>query len=439
MNGGLKMGIGRQYYVGAYHEVNLRISEEVGIMGWKKQPTFSLGDLIFMYNTTSKKIEVCFQLVSRSSNDTPIWEEELNSKPKRIIYKYRYNVSVMSYNLNLSLDEIYQLEPFKSDPKSIIILKSIPRSIEDDKFSAFKAFLSNKSGINNYSPYTIQELCNKTFMKREMIQEYEHLLLNKRQIIFYGPPGTGKTFLAIEFSKYLADKYGGQYKIIQFHPSYGYEDFIEGIRPYTTERDDLNYKTTDSVFKDYCNMAKQNYGKYILIIDEINRGNLPKIFGELLYSLEYRDPNGSEDVQLPYSKEMFRIPENILIIGTMNSADRSTALVDYALRRRFYFISIMPSHDILMQFLNKNRITLRIKNEIINIFDRINSDIKENIGSQFQLGHSYFMNKSTDVKEIIRIWRYSIRPILEEYYFDQNPTLIDEYEKIILNIGNEQT
>jgi 5-methylcytosine-specific restriction protein B len=165
-------------------------------------------------------------------------------------------------------------------------------------------------------------------------------ITRSKQVIFYGPPGTGKTYIGKAIAQYLATKENTE--IIQFHPSFSYEDFFEGFRP--TEKSDgsVSLEKVDGPLKRIAASARSNPDKqYVLIIDEINRGNLAKVFGELYFLLEYRD----EEISLMYSKaEKFSLPTNLIFIGTMNTADRSIALVDRAIRRRFklFFLQQRP-------------------------------------------------------------------------------------------------
>lgn len=272
--------------------------------------------------------------------------------------------------------------------------------------------------------YSMQELEKTTSLTAKTFAEWESILNEKKQAIIYGPPGTGKTFVASEFAKYISAKYGGRYDVIQFHPSYSYEDFIEGIKPKLV-KGNITYEPTDGTFKEFCKCAARadrKDAKYILLIDEINRGNLSKIFGELIYSLEYRGLG--REVILPYTKELFTIPDNVWIIGTMNSADRSIAVVDYALRRRFYFIDFMPSVAILTKFLDSKSVTLNKeeRKQLVNMFNEVNLQISSipSLGPQCQIGHSYFMRENLSIPLIRQIWKYAVKPILEEYFFE-NP------------------
>ena len=266
--------------------------------------------------------------------------------------------------------------------------------------------------------------------------------------ILYGPPGTGKTYNSIFYSVGIIEKNRIIFKIknnnedilkkfkeykdknlikfITFHQSYGYEDFIEGIRPgLDNESKDLKYIIHSGVFKDICNKAKNDReNNYVLIIDEINRGNISKIFGELISLIEPSKREGEKEeleVTLPYSKELFTIPKNIYIIGTMNTADRSIALLDIALRRRFNFIEIMPQYDIL-----KNE---KIENiELDLLLSTINERIEFLLDREHTIGHSYFLNINT-FEDLIQVFRNSIIPLLQEYFYD-------DFEKIKSVLGD---
>ncbi len=200
------------------------------------------------------------------------------------------------------------------------------------------------------APY-LRYLHKKTYLDAIDLVEIESLLLDKKQIIFEGPPGSGKTFLADLFARYFTEnplegEHDERIEVVQFHQSYGYEDFVQGIRPVTDGEGRLQYRVMPGIFLQHCERARANPDKrFVLIIDEINRGNLSRIFGELLMLLEYRD----KKVRLPYAagdgvaeQSHLQIPPNLYLIGTMNSTDRSLAMIDYALRRRFFFYRLLP-------------------------------------------------------------------------------------------------
>ena len=257
--------------------------------------------------------------------------------------------------------------------------------------------------------------------------------------ILYGPPGTGKTYNSVFYSVGIIEKNESIFKLknddkvfkkfkeykdknlikfITFHQSYGYEDFIEGIRPYLKEESkDLKYTLHSGIFKDMCKRAKSDKkNNYVLIIDEINRGNISKIFGELISLIESSKREGEKEemeVILPYSKEKFTIPKNLYIIGTMNTADRSIALLDIALRRRFNFMEIMPEYSILKEVED-------VKVDLL--LSSINEKIEFLLDREHTIGHSYFLNIST-FEELVKVFKNSIIPLLQEYFYD-------DFEKI---------
>lgn len=256
------------------------------------------------------------------------------------------------------------------------------------------------------------------YLDDKWIEEVNELLDDKRQVIFYGPPGTGKTYVA----QRLAEQYaaGGRVELIQFHPSYTYEDFVQGYRPVEDESGNVTFKLRRGPLLDLAKAAEKGTNTCVLVIDEINRGNLAKIFGELYFLLEYR----GHTIKLQYGKE-FKLPENLVIIGTMNTADRSIALVDAALRRRFHFVPFFPDRwpikGLLRRWLKANVPKME---SVADLVDRVNGMLDDR---DFQIGPAYFIKKDLDQRWLDRIWRYSVIPYLEEHFFDE-PERVAEFD-----------
>ena len=245
-------------------------------------------------------------------------------------------------------------------------------------------------------------------LETSYLEDVDWLLRDRKQLIFYGPPGTGKTFVAEAFAEWFAGSHE-RVETIQFHASYAYEDFVEGIRP-DLDTKDLHYALVPGILQRFAEKAEDDPRPHVLIIDEINRANLSRVFGELLFLLEYRD----RTVRLPYSRKSFGLPGNLHIIGTMNTADRSIALVDFALRRRFHFIEFPADPAILRRWLLKNRPTML---EVADLLAQVNAMV----GSpDFAIGFSYFMRQDLDEHLLARVWERSILPALAEYFFSES-------------------
>jgi hypothetical protein len=259
---------------------------------------------------------------------------------------------------------------------------------------------------------TLGALATELYLDKGFLTKIGRLLEEKGQVIFYGPPGTGKTYVARKLAKYYTgDK--NNVEVVQFHPSYAYEDFVAGYRP--RPKGESGFVLTAGPLKRIAERAKEAPDrKFVLIIDEINRGNVAKIFGELYFLLEYRD----DEVRLQYAEEpdeRFSLSENLWVIGTMNTADRSIALIDAALRRRFYFVPFFASEEpvkgVLRRWLKGNKPGMEW---VADVVDRAN----EILGSAHAaIGPSYFMRPTLSEEWVELVWEHAIVPYLAERFY----------------------
>ncbi|RFU82800.1 DUF4357 domain-containing protein [Streptomyces triticagri] len=250
----------------------------------------------------------------------------------------------------------------------------------------------------------------------EWLREVRDLLWDEKQLVLYGPPGTGKTYLAMK----LAEALGGgpeqaRVKLVQFHPAYAYEDFFEGFRPREhPETGEVAFRLTPGPLRELADLADREGSRHIphfLIIDEINRANLAKVFGELYFLLEYR----KRSVRLTYSDDDFALPANLFVIGTMNTADRSIALVDAAMRRRFAFVELSPRTEPTSGLLRRWLAAEGRHAEPADLLDALNARIDD---PDFRIGPSYLMKKSVYREGgLDRTWRTKILPLLAEHHY----------------------
>ena len=278
----------------------------------------------------------------------------------------------------------------------------------------------------NYPVYTEDDFLDEVFMTEEEYSKLVGILKAKKNVILQGAPGVGKTFAAKRLAySVMGVKDIDRVMMVQFHQSYSYEDFIMGFRPSTT-----GFELKKGAFYNFCKKAEiDSDNDYFFIIDEINRGNLSKIFGELFMLIE-NDKRGIE-LQLLYSDEKYAVPANVYIIGMMNTADRSLAMLDYALRRRFAFFEIKPGFE--TDGFREYRMSLDNDkfNKLINCVENLNSVIAsdESLGEGFCIGHSYFCNLEVDKIDnecLYGIVEYELIPLLKEYWFDE-PTKVKDW------------
>jgi MoxR-like ATPase len=257
----------------------------------------------------------------------------------------------------------------------------------------------------------LKPLADELYLTEDFLARALRLLDDKGQVVFYGPPGTGKTYVARKLAGHIA-RGGGTVEKIQFHPSYAYEDFIEGYRPRLSEAGQVTYEVVDGPLKRIAAIAAERPDlTHVLLIDELNRANVSKVLGELMFLLEYRE----EEIRLQYSEAPFSLPANLQIIATMNTADRSIALVDTALRRRFHFLPFFPDkppiNSLLRRWLNDKQPELVW---VADVVDRANGELADR--NAF-IGPSHFL-KERLTEDLVRLaWEYSVLPFLEEYFF----------------------
>ena len=271
-------------------------------------------------------------------------------------------------------------------------------------------------------PANLTALAQDVSLPLSFLEEICALLKDKKQVIFQGPPGTGKTYVAQKLAACLAAS-EDRVTLVQFHPSYSYEDFVQGFRPETKGEQPGFELKGGPLLRAANRAAREPLTDHFLVIDEINRGNLAKVFGELYFLLEYRD----HEMHLQYSDEPFSLPDNLYIIGTMNTADRSIALVDLALRRRFYFVNFNPYDepvkDVLRRWLREKG--LGRMEWVADVVDRANEMLSDNPNAA--IGPSYFMKERLDDDYARLVWKHSVLPYIEERLFGE-PARLREFE-----------
>lgn len=278
--------------------------------------------------------------------------------------------------------------------------------------------------------WRLRDLADELFLPAGTLDDIEWLLKDKRALVLYGPPGTGKTFLARKIAEKI-QPHDRLRSLVQLHPSFGYEEFFEGYRPMGEEHG-VALAKKDGPLRTLCRNAQGWPGHpSVLVLDEMNRGNLPRVFGELFFLLEYRDAH----VGLMYSpSDRFSLPSDFYLIGTMNTADRSVATLDQALRRRFHFFGMFPGEapvtGMFRDYLAKKHPTMTW---LADLLDRAN----ELLGDRnVAIGPSHFMRRDLDEETARRIWRHSVLPTIRDQFFDDESRAEEEFDFDALRNGD---
>ena len=367
------------------------------------------GDVVIGYEATPTKQIVALAEVDKANDGQLIFFKKTETLP-----------SPIDYSVLRSIPELANMEYLKNPQGSFYKLTEEEYNILMDLIRE-----DNPIRAEQHNPqYTDEDFLKEVYIDQESYRRMRALLLTKKNIILQGAPGVGKTYSAKRLTYSLMGEIDkSRVELVQFHQSYTYEDFIMGYKP----NEEGGFYLKKGVFYAFCKKAKADPERpYFFIIDEINRGNLSKIFGELLMLIEneYR----GETVKLAYSDEMFDVPANLFIIGMMNTADRSLAMIDYALRRRFSFIDMRPGFNSDGFKKYKDSLNNELFDRAIEVINMLNDVIAkdDSLGEGFCIGHSYFCNQKNFSEEWLKnVIEYDIIPMLREYWFDNN-TLFDQ-------------
>ena len=366
------------------------------------------------------------KLYSNSIDNITKFARENKIFDKNLFEIKQNNVLDKTINL-LKKENKYNEKNKKNNNTWSAALGNYSKFLIDNEKSEFLCEEKKESYERENNLYSKIDFLNDVFILEEKYETIVSLLSRKKNLILQGAPGVGKTYAAKRLAySLIGEKNNDRVQLVQFHQSYSYEDFVMGYRPDTD-----GFKLVDGVFYNFCKKAQlDNENNYFFIIDEINRGNLSKIFGELFMLIEHDKRDENNSLQLLYSDEQFYIPSNVHIIGMMNTADRSLAMLDYALRRRFAFFEIEPAFDSKGFKQYQNNINNEKFNALITQIKILNEVIKtdSSLGDGFRIGHSYFIK--IDDETVDDIWlhtivKYEIIPLLQEYWFDESSKVND--------------
>jgi 5-methylcytosine-specific restriction protein B len=361
------------------------------------------GDLVIGYESTPAKQIVALCKISRENDGESLYfvKEEGLSTP-------------IEYSAIKDINEFKETEFFVNPNGSLFKLTKAQYELLLDIIREQNPLFSLKG--EQYNVYTKQDFLSEVFLSEGQYDSLVSLLEHKKNVILQGAPGVGKTFAAKRLAYSILGRTDDtRVKIIQFHQNYSYEDFIMGYKP-----DGAGFKLQTGIFYEFCRQAENNPdSKFFFIIDEINRGNLSKIFGELLMTIE-KDYRGKK-MTMAYQGIQFSVPENLYIIGMMNTADRSLAIIDYALRRRFSFFDMRPAFESDIFKSYQQSLNNETFDDLIKLIKELNRDIEKDasLGKGFFIGHSYFCGQEICTDDwLYEVIEYDLIPMLNEYWFD---------------------
>ena len=377
------------------------------------------GDLVIAYESTPILQIVAIGRVVSETDGEVLYIRKIENLLSPVPYTEILNNPILKKSepvMNRCQGSLFMLSQDEFDEIMRLIRKDNPAPVEDEEEPA-----------EEYAPYGDDDFLQEVYMEKKDYEQLKGLLLRKKNLILQGAPGVGKTFAAKRLAyAIMGEENYDRIKIVQFHQNYSYEDFVLGYKP----NEKGGFELKEGIFYQFCKKAAMDKdNQYFFIIDEINRGNLSKIFGELLMMIEKEYRNTS--IQMSYADRRFAVPSNVYLIGMMNTADRSLAMIDYALRRRFSFYEMKPAFKTpAFNYYIEEQDDLHLNN-LVKALIALNQVIADDdsLGTGFCIGHSYLCDLGDDY-DLESIVEYDIIPMLREYWFDNDERFNSEVQKL---------